>query len=413
MENKVDFITLKNGLTVIAEQMPNVNSIAFDFRIPVGAAMIDDKYAGAASVISDWLFRGTQSLTSRELIEKFDYLGIHHSGSANTSCINLSAVLESGNFASALELLAQVMLTPRFDQDQFDLSKETSIQEIVSLDDDPRQKVMLRLKEQFYPKPFSNNPMGTIETLKALESGQAADIYKKNLDLSRTIISIAGKYNLSALKTQIDSLFSGDYANHRPDIIPSSSGAKYTHEHHEGSQLHIGLITPTVQISNPDYYNAVAAATILGGGMSSRLFTEVREKRGLCYSVGSKYQTLKDYAGIACYAGTTPDKAQETLDVIVNEFSGIAKGISQDELDRAKVGLKSSLIMSSESSSARSSNLGSDFYLLGKIRSLDEIKQKIESLTTKSVIDFIQNNPLNDFTIFTIGPKKITPPSNN
>ena len=413
MKNKVDFITLKNGLTVIAEQMPNVNSIAFDFKIPAGSAMIDEKYAGAASVISDWLFRGTQSLTSRELIEKFDYLGIHHSGSANTSCLDLGAVLESGNFASALELMAQVMLTPRFDQTQFDLSKETAIQEIVSLDDDPRQKVMLRLKEQFYPKPFNHNPMGTIETLKALDASQAADIYRQNLDLSRTIIAIAGKYDLSALKTQIESLFSGDFASRRPDIIPSGSGAKYTHEHHDGSQLHIGLITPTVKISNPDYYNAVAAATILGGGMSSRLFTEVREKRGLCYSVGAKYQTLKDYAGIACYAGTTQDKAQETLDVIVNEFSGIVKGITQDELDRAKVGLKSSLIMSSESSSARSSNLGSDFYLLGKVRSLDEIKQKIESLTVNSVIDFIRNNPLNDFTVFTIGPKEINPPSNN
>ncbi len=143
--------------------------------------------------------------------------------------------------------------------------------------------------------------------------------------------------------------------------------------------------------------------------MSGRLFTEVREKRGLCYAVGARYHTLKQFAGISCYAGTTPDKAQETLDVITAEFGRLCEGISEDEMQRAKVGLKSSLIMQSESSSARAGGIASDYYLLGRVRSLREIKDKLEATSADSVLSFLGNNRFADYTIMTIGPKEISP----
>ena len=111
--------------------------------------------------------------------------------------------------------------------------------------------------------------------------------------------------------------------------------------------------------------------------MSSRLFTEVREKRGLCYAVGAQYRTIKDYAGISCYAGTTPDKAQETLDVVVDQFNQLKNGISNDEMQRAKVGLKTSLIMQCESTGSRSAGIASDYFLLGHVRGVEEIREKI------------------------------------
>jgi predicted Zn-dependent peptidase len=141
--------------------------------------------------------------------------------------------------------------------------------------------------------------------------------------------------------------------------------------------------------------------------MSARLFKEVREKRGLCYAVGARYHGLKEAAGIACYAGTTPEKAQETLDVIIEQFNRLSEGISEEELARAKVGLKSSIIMQSESSSSRAGRIGGDYYLLGRVRSLDEIKNKIEQTTVDSVLDFLRNNKFKDFTAVTIGPKEL------
>jgi predicted Zn-dependent peptidase len=141
--------------------------------------------------------------------------------------------------------------------------------------------------------------------------------------------------------------------------------------------------------------------------MSARLFTEVREKRGLCYAVSARYHGFKHAAGIMCYAGTTADKAQETVDVVAAEFRRLAEGISEDEIQRARVGLKSSLILQSESSSSRAGAIASDFYVLGTVRSLDEIKQKLEETTADSVLDFLKRMPLGEFTAATIGPRRL------
>jgi len=145
--------------------------------------------------------------------------------------------------------------------------------------------------------------------------------------------------------------------------------------------------------------------TITPGGMSARLFTEVREKKGLCYAVGAQYHGLKDAAGIMCYAGTTPEKAKVTLDCIIGEFNRLSEEITDEELARAKVGLKSTVILQSESSSSRASAIGSDYYMLGRVRSLDEIKDKIEKTSVDSVLGFLRANRFKNFTVVTIGPK--------
>jgi predicted Zn-dependent peptidase len=182
---------------------------------------------------------------------------------------------------------------------------------------------------------------------------------------------------------------------------------KYTHIPNDGAQVHIALMTETVKPTDEDYYNARVAISVLSGGMSARLFTEVREKRGLCYAIGARYHGMKEAAGVMCYAGTTPDKAQETLDCVIGEFNRLGEGISREEIDRAKVGLKSSLILQSESSSSRAGSISSDYYMLGRVRSLDEIKDRIEATSVDSVLAFLRNNPFSDFTIVTIGPKQV------
>ena len=141
--------------------------------------------------------------------------------------------------------------------------------------------------------------------------------------------------------------------------------------------------------------------------MSARLFTEVREKRGLCYAIGARYHGLKEAAGIMCYAGTTPGKAQETHDCIIGEFNRLSEGIGEEEIARAKVGLKSALILQSESSSSRASAIGYDYYMLGRVRSLDEIKNRIEATSVDSVLGFLRKKKFEDFTVVTIGPQEL------
>ena len=290
--------------------------------------------------------------------------------------------------------------------EQFAPARQLAIDGVKGLDDDPRHKVMLKLREQFYPEPLGRSTAGEIAELETLTPETTKRIVAETFSPSRTIFSVAGKYDFDAVVGRMEKLFGEGKKSRAKSLTIGARPGHYKHIQNEGAQVHIGLMTPTVRPSDKDYYNARVAVAVLSGGMSARLFTEVREKRGLCYAVGAQYHSLKEMAGIACYAGTTPDKAQQTIDVIVTEFNRLAEGISEEEIQRAKVGLKSSLIMQSESSSSRAGSIAGDYYMLGRVRTLDEIKAEIDRTSVDSVLDFLRRNRFKEFTVVTIGPRE-------
>lgn len=408
MAVKFDKHVLKNGMALLGEPMEAVESVAFGFMLPAGAAHLPEGCCGAASVIMDWIFRGAGDRDSRQLSDAIDGLGLLRGRSVGSSHVGVGAALEAGNLAEALDLHADIILRPSLKEDQFELARQLAIDDVLSLDDDPRHKVMLKLREQFYPSPLGRSAMGEISELKTLTVAASERIIRDNFNLSQTIFAVAGKYDFDAVCKQMEGLFEGERRQGGAPIELTPSAGEYTHIENDGAQVHIGLMTETVKPTDEDYYNARVAISVLSGGMSSRLFTEVREKRGLCYAIGARYHGLKEAAGMMCYAGTTPDKAQETLDCVVGEFNRLGDGISEEEIARAKVGLKSSLVMQSESSSSRASAIGSDYYILGRVRDLDEIKDKIEQTSVDSVLAFLRNNKFKDFTVVTIGPKRVT-----
>ena len=407
MSDKLDKHILKNGMVILGEQMEAVRSVAFVFMLPSGAARLPDGCGGAGKVICDWIFRGAGKRDGRGLVEALDGLGLHRSSGVGSSHITIGAALEADNLGPALELYADVILRPRLDNEQFELSRELAVQALLGLDDDPRSKVGLKLREQFYPRPWGDNPFGSEGELKKLTAEKAEQIIKQGIDPNKIIFSVAGKYDFDKVCLQLENLFSEKTSDGAQEITPNQKGKRYVHEQYDGAQVHIGVMTSTVPIRSEDYYDVRAVTSILGGSMSSRLFTEVREKRGLCYAIGAQYHSLKDMAGIICYAGTTPEKAQETLDVILREFDRLAEGISDEEIEKAKVKLKSSLIMESESSSNRAGAIAGDYYLLDRVRSLSEIKNKVEERNVDSVMNFLRNNKFGDFTVVTIGPREV------
>lgn len=405
----LDKYVLKNGMVILGESLPNVESAAFEFSLPAGSAVLPDGCCGAANIIEDWLFRGAGDYDSRQLSDALDSLGLNRSSSVGTSHISLAAALESENLAKALELYAEIINRPRLEDEQFIPAKQLALDQLAGLDDEPRSKVMLKLREQFFPQPLGRSTVGEPAQLKDLTPEKVRQLIAGHFDLSQTIFSVAGKYDFDAVCGQMEKLFDTQKksAASMPQITTGSRGQKYSHVHNDGAQVHIGLMTPTVIIGDENYYNMRVAVSVLSGGMSSRLFTEVREKRGLCYAIGAKYHGLKQAAGIACYAGTVPQTAQQTLDVIIEQFEKLKEGITDEEIARAKIGLESALIMSSESSAARAAGINDDYYLLGRVRTLDEIKQKIEQTTKKSVTRFLVVHQFEDYTVFTIGPEKI------
>lgn len=408
MAKTFDTFHLDNGMTVLGCPMEAVESVAFGFMVPAGAAMLPEGCCGAATVMTDWVFRGAGAKNSRELSDALEGLGLHRSASVGSVFCSFGAALEAGNLEAALELYADVLCRPHLAPDQFELARQLAVDDLKGLDDEPRQKTMLALREQFYPAPWGRSTLGRLEDLESLDAERNANLVRDYFDFGRSIFTVAGKYDFNAVCARVQALWGTHPPLETPPVCPGEPGSNYLHIPNEGAQVHIGLMTETVKPMDPDYYDARVAVSILSGGMSSRLFTEVREKRGLCYAIGARYNGLKAAAGIMCYAGSMPDKAQETVDVIIEQFRGLDQGITEDEVARAKIGLKSSLIMQSESSSSRSSALGSDYHLLGRIRSLDEIKTRIDEVSVDSVVAFLRRRPFGAFTTVTMGPELVT-----
>jgi predicted Zn-dependent peptidase len=407
METKLDKHVLKNGMVILGEPMEAVQSVAFGFMLPAGASRLPDGCCGAANIIEDWVFRGAADLDNRALNDALDSLGLNRSSSVNTSHLSIGAALEAENLAAALELYAKITTRPRLEDEQFELAKQLALDHLAGLDDNPRHKVMLKLKEHFYPQPLGRSTMGDADQLKSLTAEKTRQLVKQYFNLSQTIFAVAGRYDFDAICRQMETLFDTGPQEESKETELSEKGPKYTHIHNDGAQVHIALMTPTVKPSDDGYYDARMAVSVLGGGMSSRLFTEVREKLGLCYAIGASYHGLKEAAGILCYAGTVPQTAQQTLDCIFEQCNKLKDGISDEEIARARVGLKSALIMSSESSASRAAHIASDYYVLGRVRSLDEIKERIEQTSAGSVQQFLQKNAFKDYTVVTIGPEKV------
>ncbi|MHC4758612.1 MAG: M16 family metallopeptidase, partial [Planctomycetota bacterium] len=405
--NELNKRILDNGMVLLSEPMDGVESAAFGFLLPAGASLLPQGCCGGANIIVDWIFRGAGSRDSRTLSDALDGLGVHRSTSISSNHIAVGGILEASNLSTALDLYADVILKPLLQDEQFEPAKQLAIDSLKSLDDNPRQKVLLKLREKFYPTPLGRSTAGHIEDLEGLTAEKTRQLVVDHFNPDGSIFAVAGKYDFDSVSQQLEVLFDNKQLKQTHPVSVDERGSRYTHIHNDGAQVHIGLMTETVKPTDEDYYNARIAISVLSGGMSARLFTEVREKRGLCYAIGAKYHCLKDSAGIMCYAGTTPEKAQETIDVIKDEFNKLKDGISQEEIQRAQVGLKSILILQSESSSSRASSIAGDHYMLGRVRTLDEIKEKVEAATVDSVVNFLNKKHFKDFTVVTIGPREV------
>jgi predicted Zn-dependent peptidase len=254
--------------------------------------------------------------------------------------------------------------------------------------------------------------MGRVEDLQKLTLDLCKTDWQERYQANEAILAIAGNIDFAHVKSEVEKYF-GDLPGPgaAPLKIMPPSGP-FHHETQDSEQTHIGIAYPSVQEIDPEYYLVRLAAEVLGGGMSSRLFTEVREKRALCYSVWAGYTSLKGLGGMLGYAGSSNDRAQATLDCILEEIHRLTRGINRPELDRAKIGLKASTILQGESTSARAGAIAHDFFMRGRLRTLDEIKAEIDRVSFEQVNAYLAAHPPGPFTIVTVGPKKLNVPRN-
>jgi predicted Zn-dependent peptidase len=281
------------------------------------------------------------------------------------------------------------------------------IQDIQGLEDAPQDKVMLELKKRYYPAPLNADKLGTVEGLESLTPEKLRSHYQRIFQPNKAILSVAGNFQWDQLQADVERLFGGWAPGPVSDFTIGEHAPKSEHVPKTTQQTQIAMAFPSAAITQPGYYAARGAVGVLSGGMSARLFTEVREKRGLCYSVYATHETHKNIGTIVGYAGTRAERAQETLDVMLEEFRKLKDGVTEDEIDRVKAGLKSSLIMRQESPASRAGSLAADFFLLGRVRSFDELKASIDGLTTTHVQDYAAQYGFQAPTVVTLGPSSL------
>jgi predicted Zn-dependent peptidase len=307
----------------------------------------------------------------------------------------------------ALAVYADLVQRPHLPEDQFEDARQVCLQEVLSIEDDLAQKTMQELRRRRYGDPFGRSSQGTVESVEAIAINDVRKFFGNFYRPQEAILSVAGKFDWTRLVAAVEKLLGAWKPATLPALVERPSAGPRCHLPSESNQTHIGVAYPSVPYAHADYYQARGAVGVLSDGMSSRLFTEVREKRGLVYTVYASYHSLKHTGSVLCYAGTTTERAQETLDVMLAELERLTQGIEPAELMRLKARIKSSLVFQQESSPSRAGSIAADWHHLGRVRTLDEVGRIIDALTCESINDYLAKNPPGDYSIVTLGAEPL------
>lgn len=404
---KFDSLTLSNGLTVVVQTMPGVQSAALTLMVPAGASCDRPGQSGCAAVLAEMLPRGAGPYSARDLSSAMDNLGLQRSVSCGIGYLTVTAATTADRLTDSIPLLAALLLKPHLSEEEFGPARELALQTLHSIEDEPRQRLSQQLRKCSYPSPWGNSAEGEFDGLRRLTVQDVRSHFRRHVLPGGSVLGIAGNIAVADVQRTLEESFQDWNSVSTDELVLGPPEPSPHHVEHDSAQTHIGLAWDCVPYSHPQYFEAWAAISLLSGGSSSRLFTEVREKRGLCYAVSASINTQKDRARVFGYAGTTNDRAQETLDVMVAEICRLHKNITNEELQRCKARAKSSLIMQQESTMSRSSSLARDTLFLNRVRTLQEVREAIDSLTVERVRDHIVQHAPESMVLCTIGPEPL------
>jgi predicted Zn-dependent peptidase len=404
---KIYHTQLPSGLHVVAEPMAGVQSLAMTLLTPAGLAAQPAHAQGVAPILAEMICRGAGGLTSRQHVDALDTLGVQRSTDAQGRYLRLGATMIGSKVTAALPLLFDMLRAPALDEAELGPSVDLALQSIEALEDEPQRRAMLALRLRHYPEPVGRSPLGVREHLETLTIEDVRAFWKQRCVAGGSILAFAGCFDWDALLAQVTELLGGWSGS---AAVPSGAGrgaGGYEHLHAESTQVHIGLAYAAVPDTDERAVLQQAATAVLSGGMSGRLFTEVREKRGLVYSVYASYAGQKDRGEVLAYAGTTAPRAQETLDVLTHELRHLSAGVSDSEFGRAVVGMKSRLVMQGESTGARAAAIANDVHLYGEPRSLDFYAAEIDTINLDKLNAFVREQVPGAMTTVTIGPEAL------
>ncbi|WP_334072940.1 MULTISPECIES: pitrilysin family protein [Paenibacillus] len=396
---------LKNGLRVVMEKIPTCRSVSFGIWVKTGSRNETSEMGGISHFIEHMLFKGTERYSAKDIAEQFDAIGGNVNAFTSKEYTCYYAKVLDEHLPIAVDVLADMFFRSLFDEEELRKEKNVIVEEISMYEDTPDDMVHDLLAEAAYGShPLALPILGTEEKLRRMGPDHLRAYMKEKYTIENTVIAVAGNIDDSII--DLLERYFGDFDNRgQNDELgkPEFLGELKFHRK-KTEQNHICLSFPGLPIGDRNQYAMVLLNNALGGGMSSRLFQEIREKRGLAYSVYSYHSSHADSGLFTVYAGTAPKQTKEVLDLTKEILHDVAtRGLIDSELRKGKEQLKGSLILSLESTGSRMNRLGKNELMLGRHYTLDEMIARIEAVTMDHVNEVIKTMFARPYALAMVG----------
>jgi predicted Zn-dependent peptidase len=397
---------LANGLTVVSHAMPEVETVSLGVWVGAGSRSEGDGEHGVAHFLEHMAFKGTKSRSARDIAEQIEAVGGDLNAATSVESTAYYARVMRGDLPLALDILSDILLNPRFAGEEIARERDVILQEIAASMDSPDDIAFDLSQEAAYPDQALGRPiLGTVDSVSSFRRPHFASYLASHYRAPNMVLAAAGAVDHSALVAeatrQLGGLESGE--------APSPAGAVYRggvrRAEKPFEQTHVVLAFEAPHYGHPDYFTAQIVAGALGGGMSSRLFQEVRERRGLCYAIYAFSSGLADSGLFAIHAACGPDRAHDLFSVVRSELIAAAEeGFRADEIARVKAQIKMALVASLESSGARAEQLARQLLMFGRVLTIKEWIEKVEQVEAgemQALVERLLGSPL---SLATVGP---------
>jgi predicted Zn-dependent peptidase len=388
---------LPSGVRILTEHVPGSQSVSVSFSVAVGSRDETNNHFGSTHFLEHLLFKGTKTRTAMDIAVAFDSVGGSSNASTGKEHTSYYAKVQDKALPIAVEVIADMLTSSLIDETEFENERPVILEELAMNDDDPQDVV----HEAFSSAVLGDHPLGrpiggTIETITAVSRAAVWEHYQNNYRPQDLVVAAAGSVDHQELIKLVEQGLStagwdlGLQAKPVPRRLLNpakiSRGSKLNVIHRPISQVNIMVGSEGLYVDDPRRYAMGVLNTVLGGGMSSRLFQEIREKRGLAYSVYSFNQGYSDAATFGLYAGCSPAKAKEVTELMIAELDKVAQsGITSEELALARGNISGSLALKFETNQARMSRLASAEIVAGEFMDLDETIERFEAVELSQV----------------------------
>lgn len=382
--------TLDNGLTLVTEAMPHVRSVAVGVWLKRGSRHEPEIQSGISHFIEHMVFKGTKTRSAERIAAEVDSIGGHMDAFTAKEYASFHLKVLDRHLPLAVDILSDIVLHPLFDSDEMAKEKKVIFEEINMVEDTPDDLVMEQFTEAFWPDhPLGRPILGTKRSVGTFTRGDLAKFFRKVYHPGNIVIAAAGhldhRRTLELIKERFGGLVRGTNTRNGPPPKPMARVVSRSKK--ELEQVHLALGRPAYPQGHPRRYAAYILNTILGGSMSSRLFQNVREKRGLVYSISSGVTAYSDAGCFSIYAGTSVGSMDEVIRLTVDELRRFRmEPVPEDELQRAKDHLKGSLMLSLEHTGSRMNHLARQEIYFGRLFSLDEVMAGIDAVDAAQVL---------------------------